>query len=111
MPSNVNVELSQGDDTARTWQITADSTPLNVSAGTVTAVIKRTQLVDDDDPTAIHRSAGDGLTVVDAAQGKVEIRIPTTVAASPGAWWYKIGLTINGKTEVVIDGWLTVLDT
>ncbi|MFI6594976.1 hypothetical protein ACIBHX_01940 [Nonomuraea sp. NPDC050536] len=103
--------MSQRDDTAKQWQITANNLPLNISSGTVTAVIKRDTSIDDDDPTVIQRSEGSGLTIVDAATGKVEIVIPTSVTQYPSSWFYKIDLEIDGRTETVIDGWIQIADT
>ncbi|MGW4663194.1 BppU family phage baseplate upper protein [Streptosporangium sandarakinum] len=111
MPATVNVTLSQGDNTTRTWQITSNHTALDLTSATVTAVIKRDQHVDDDDPTAHRITTDTGLTITDPAQGKVKVRIPTQVTAYPGAWYYKIVLQAGDDTEPAICGWITIEDT
>ncbi|MEO3856205.1 hypothetical protein [Acrocarpospora sp. B8E8] len=110
MASIVNVRLIEGDETSRTWQITTDETPLNLSAVTVTAIIKPHAGVEDDDDTAHHLSEGDGLTVVDAAAGKVKGEIPVAVTQAPGKWLYKIVVDLGDDTETAIWGYMQVAD-
>jgi hypothetical protein len=111
MAQLVNVPLMQGDETSRTWQITSDGEPLDLSNATVAAVIKASAHVDDDDPAAIQRTEDDGITIADAAQGEVTIAIPATVTQYPGAWYYKILRTIEDDTQVAVHGWITITDT
>ncbi|WP_326828694.1 hypothetical protein OIE13_22400 [Streptosporangium sp. NBC_01810] len=107
----MNVPLSQGADTSRTWQVTSGDEPANLTSATVTAVIKTNTHVDDDDVAAHTFAEGDGLTIVDAAQGHVRIRIPTAVTQHPGAWYYKIVVEAGEDTEPAIHGWITIMDT
>jgi hypothetical protein len=107
----VNLTLSQGDDTSRTWQITSSDEAVNLASATITAIIKPSPQVADDASSALSLTEGDGITISDAADGEVTIAIPTEVTESPGAWYYKILIGIGGATEVAIHGWITTTDT
>ena len=112
MASIVNVTLVQGDDTSRTWALTSNASPLNLSGATVEAVIKPSPSVDDDATTGVHTlTEGDGLTITNPTQGQVELEIPTEVTESPGQWYYKIRVTLAGDTETAVWGWIAITDS
>ncbi|MBG0828542.1 hypothetical protein HS041_12260 [Planomonospora sp. ID67723] len=111
MAAIVNVDVPQGADTYRIWQITASDTAVNLTTADVTAVIKPSPHVADNAASAVALSEGDGITITSASEGKVRIDIPTTITESPGAWYYKIILEMSGDTEPAIHGWITITDT
>lgn len=111
MADTVNVTVIEDDDVARTFQITSGGTALNISSVTVFAVIKPSERVEDNAASAHTLTDGDGLTIVDAATGKVRLDYPAEVTASPGWWFYKIRVTSSaGQTETAITGWIAVSD-
>lgn len=111
MAQAVNVTLIEDDETSRTFQLTTGGTALDLSAVTVTAVIKASPAVADNATSGVYTlTAGDGLTVVDAAAGTVRLDWPAVVTASPGWWFYKIRVTLAAQTETAILGWLTISD-
>ncbi|ETK36140.1 hypothetical protein [Microbispora sp. ATCC PTA-5024] len=110
MADTVSVTIPEGSDTSRTWRLTTDGAPLDLSGVTVTAVIKPSPAYEDDDAAAHTLTAGNGLTILDAAEGTVRLDIPTLVTDAPSTWWYKIIPTVSGETEPAIVGWITVTD-
>lgn len=111
MADTVNVTLTEDDSSLRTWQITQAGAALNLASADVQAVIKTSQHVEDDAATGVYTlTEGSGLTIADAAQGKVQLDIPSAVTASPSSWFYKIRVTVAGHTETAIMGWLMIQD-
>ncbi len=108
--SVIQVNLLEGDDESRTFQITSGGSPMNIGSVTVTALIKASTSVEDDAAGVTHLSVGDGITVVDASTGKVRVTFPDAVLASPSNWYYKIKLTVSGDTRTAIHGWIAVSD-
>lgn len=109
--ATVNVALIEDDATSRTFRITSASSALDLSTATVFAVIKTSAAVEDDAASGVYTlTVGSGLTVTDAAQGKVQLDIPAAVTASPGTWFYKIRITLAAQTETAIWGWITISD-
>jgi hypothetical protein len=109
--SVIQVNLLEGDDESRTFQITSGGSAMNISAVTVTALIKASVSVEDDAVGVTNLTVGDGLTIMDAAAGKVRMAFPDDVVASPSTWYYKIKLTVSGDTRTAIHGWIAVQDT
>ncbi len=107
----VSVTIPEGSDASRTWQLTSDGAALDLSGVTVTAVIKPSPAYEDDDTAAHTLTAGQGLTIVDAAAGRVKLTIPAQVTEAPSTWWYKITPSVSGETEPAVGGWITVTDT
>lgn len=110
MPSIVTVTVPEGSGISRVWAITSDGDPLNLSSVDVTAVIKPSEHVEDDDAVAHVLTEGDGVTIVDAAAGRVRLAIPDAVTAAPGQWFYKITPGVGGSEEPAIIGTLWVAD-
>lgn len=110
MPSIVTLPLTEDDTPSRTFRITSAGSALNLSSATVVAVIKPTAATEDDAAGTYTLSLGAGLTVVDASAGTVRLDIPAAVTASPGAWFYKIRITLAAQTETAIWGWITISD-
>ncbi len=100
----------EGDETTRTWQVTSDGEPMNLSTVDVTVIVKAHAGVEDDDEGAHRLTEGDGLTVTDASQGLVKADIPTLVTEAPGQWLYKVLVELGGDTETAIWGYLQVTD-
>lgn len=110
MPSIVTLPLTEDDAPTPTFQITSGRAPLDLTAATVTAIIKASPSVEDTALGVYTLTSGSGLAVVDAAQGKVRIDIPTAVTASPGWWYYKIRVAFTGAPSTAIVGWISVGD-
>lgn len=106
-----NLALAEGDTPLRTWQITQSDQILNLSGLTVVAIIKPSTAVADNAASAHQLTEGDGLTITDAATGRVQLSIPAAVTTSPGSWWYKIRVTSGPNTETAVGGWITIQDT
>ena len=111
MAATVTVNLLEGDDASKTFQITSAGSPLNLTGVTVTALVKASTSVEDDAAGVYNLTEGDGITIVDAATGKVRLTYPDAIVASPSAWYYKIKVTSSGDTQTAIHGWVTVQDT
>ena len=110
MPDAINVTLTEDDDDYAIFTITSDGVPLGLGSVEVFAVVKPTQHVEDDAPTAHLLEEGDGLTIVDAAEGTVRLEFPGAVMGSPSTWFYKIRVTAGSSTRTAIWGWLTISD-
>lgn len=110
MASIVNLTLTEGDDTSRTWNLTSDGSQLNLASADVTAVIKPSEAYEDDDDAAHLLTEGNGVTIVSASAGTVKLDIPTAVTQAPSQWLYKILVALSGQTEVAVWGTLWVAD-
>ncbi|MGS2645855.1 hypothetical protein [Streptosporangium sp. G12] len=110
MPDAINITLTEDDDDSATFVITTGGIPLGLGSAEVFAVIKPTQHVEDDAPTAYLLEEGDGLTIVDAGESTVRLDFPDAVMGSPSTWFYKIRVTAGSSTRTAIWGWLTISD-
>lgn len=112
MASIINLTLTEDDDETPTFAITDASGPLNLTSADVRAYIKLNPSVEDNAASGVYTlTEGSGITVTDAAQGRIEVAIPSAVTASPGFWWYKIRVTVGSATRTAIEGWITIRDT
>lgn len=111
MADAVTVPLTEDDNPSRTFQLTSAGSILNLTGATVVAIIKASQSVEDNAGPGVYTlTVGSGLTIADAALGKVQLDIPSAVTASPSWWFYKIRVTRNSRTETAITGWICVQD-
>lgn len=110
MPSIITLPVTEDDEPTPTFQITSGGTPLDLTAATVTAIIKASPSVEDTALGVYTLASGSGLAVTDAAQGKVRLDIPAAITASPGWWYYKIRVSHTAKPMTAIEGWIPVGD-
>ncbi len=112
MAAWLNVTLTEGSTAvSRTWALTSDDAALNLGSVTVSAVIKPSEHVEDDDASAYVLTVGDGVTIVNPTAGTVRLTIPAAVVEAPSTWLYKILVNASDQTEPAILGWITVTDT
>lgn len=114
MPDLVNLTLTEDDDETASFRITDDAgDALGLTGADVFAVVKASQLVEDDAATGVFTlTEGDGVTIDDAANGLITLTFPSGVTESPSVWFYKIRVSRGSPsaTKTAIEGWLTVTD-
>lgn len=111
MASLITLQVTEDDTPPVGFQITRNSTALNITGMTVVCVIKADPRVEDNAVTGVYTlTSGSGLTITAAATGQISIDVPSAVTASPSTWYFKIRVTSGAHTETAVVGWISITD-
>ncbi len=65
----------------------------------------------DDPSTRIDLTLGNGLTMVDAVNGRLDVEIPKATIVEPGPHMHELEVISGGDSQTVLQGNITVIRT
>lgn len=115
MAQSVAITLNENNDedvnVAITTNVPTAGTVLNLTGMSVSAVLKKTAMTADSDPTSWNGSTTtSGVTITNASGGLVTVSFPASAVTPAMGWWRVDVIDASSKIKSAVYGQVTVVD-
>lgn len=102
------IEMFRGDSPTFTFAVEKDGIAVNITGGTFKFTVKENLKDADEDAKISKATGGSGITITDAANGKLSVSIATgdtsDLESETTLWEYDLQITLGGEVATVATG-------
>ena len=95
------------NDLTFTFSLTYNNRPLDLTAYTVSVVVKASQTALDN--TGTTYTVGSGLTMISAVSGRFSLNIPRSSTTTAGNQWYRVDVSNGSAVSTAMCGLLGLM--